>query len=427
MEVIIILFLICLNGLLSMAEISVVSARKSKLETQSKKGNKKAGKVLKAIEQPDKFLSTIQIGITAIGLLTGIYSGDSIGDRLRTLLVECGISPALAGSISIVSILIIVTYFTIILGELVPKRIGLTNPERISTTMIGAMSILSKILHPFVWLLSISTAGVVKLFHIHPNKHAHITEEEIRSIIQEGRDTGEVQPEEQDIMERVFSLGDRDLRSLMTHRNDLIWIDVEDSWNDVERKISEKVHYIYPVSEDSIENIIGVVFLKDIFTCNHNNFRPKLLAHPPQFLPENTSVYHALNTFKKNKIHYAIITDEFGVMQGMVTMNDILESLVGNASELDTENEEYEITEQPDGSWIVDGQYPFFDFLAYFDLDNEDEDYPFYTVGGLFLEQTGHIPHVGESLKWKNFYFEILQMDHVRIAQLRVSKVADPA
>lgn len=425
MEIVIIFILILLNGFLSMIEMSVVSARKSKLETQSRKGNKKAAGVLKALENPDKFLSTIQIGITAIGLLTGIYSGDSIGDRLKCFLIDCGVNSTLASSISVISILIIITYFTIVLGELVPKRIGLTNPERISTAMIGPMAFLSKILHPFVWLLSVSTSAVVKFFRIHPSEDAHITEEEIRSIIQEGCDTGEVQAVEQDIMERVFLLGDRDLRSLMTHRNDLVWIDVKDTWNDVERKLSEKVHYIYPVSENAIENIVGVVFLKDIFNCERDSFSPQSLAHTPQFLPENASVYHALNTFKKNKIHYAIITDEFGVMQGMVTMNDILESLVGNAFELDTENEEYEMLQQADGSWIVDGQYPFFDFLAYFDLDNDDEDYPFYTVGGLFLEQTGHIPHVGETIEWKNFHFEIIQMDHVRISQLRVSKIPD--
>lgn len=401
-----------------MAEIAVVSSRKSKLESLTKKGDQKAKKILKIAEKPEYFLSTVQIAITAIGLVTGLYSGKSLSLPLSNILTNLGFGLSSMWFANIL-VVILVTYFTLVLGELLPKKIGLNNPEKVAGFIISPMNFITKLTYPFVVVLSKSTLFLLKIFRIKKNDDSIITEDEIKQIINESTEDGEIQEVEQDIVERVFSLGDRDVSSLMTHRIDFEWFDVDDGQLQIKKKLENHIHYIYPVADKSLDNIIGVVFLKDLIKMREGSIRN--IVKEPQFLPESSSAYHALEVFKEKKISYALIIDEFGLIIGMVTMNDILESLIGSAEEIGV-SDEYQMIKREDGTWLVDGQYPFFDFLSYFEIENKYQELDYNTLSGLILDLTGKIPKEGEKIYWELFCFEIVDMDIARIDKILVTQ-----
>lgn len=420
MELLIILLLILVNGIFSMSEISVVSSRKSKLDAEAKKGNKTSKQILEVAENPDKFLSTVQIAITAVGLVTGMYSGESLIAPLGRFISKTGLDLYTAQVIARVIIIVSVTYVTLVLGELFPKKLGMNSPEKISGIIIKPMNLLSKLFYPFVWLLSVSTKGLTTIFGIKKHNNT-VTEEEIKSIISESTEDGEIQEVEHDIVDRVFSLGDRDVSSLMTHRTEFEWLDVDDSLENIKSKLSQRVHYIYPVANKSLDKIVGVVYLKDLFNRLDCFTTVKDMMRPPQYLHESVSVYDALESFKKSKIHYALVIDEFGAVEGLVTMNNILESLVGNSSELETEDDENEFMERADGSYLVGGQYSFYDFLCHFDMEDLYQDNNYNTISGLIFSKIGVIPKLGEKIEWNKFVFEIVDMDFTRIDKVLVT------
>ncbi|MBS7313548.1 MAG: hemolysin family protein [Candidatus Onthomorpha sp.] len=420
MELLIILALILVNGLFSMSEISVVSSRKSKLDAQAKKGNKTARQILNVAENPDNFLSTVQIAITAVGLITGMYSGESLREPLGNFIERFGVDPYSAEAIARVVIILVITYVTLVLGELFPKKLGMNSPEKISGIIIKPMNLLTKLFYPFVWLLSVSTQALTSIFGIKKHNNT-VTEEEIKSMINDSTEDGEIQEVEQDIVDRVFSLGDRDISSLMTHRTEFEWLDVDDVLSSIKEKLARKIHYIYPVADKTLDKIVGVVYLKDLFKNTDNNKTIKDIMRQPQYLHESVSVYDALETFKENKIHYALIIDEFGMVEGMVTMNDILESLVGNSSEFETEDDEDEFMERADGTFLIGGQYSFYDFLSHFDMEDVYQDNNYNTISGLLFSKIGVIPKEGEKIEWDKFVFEIVDMDSTRIDKVLVS------
>ena len=420
MELLIILALILVNGLFSMSEISVVSSRKSKLDAQAKKGNKTARQILNVAENPDNFLSTVQIAITAVGLITGMYSGESLREPLGNFIERFGIDPYSAEAIARVVIILVITYVTLVLGELFPKKLGMNSPEKISGIIIKPMNLLTKLFYPCVWLLSVSTQALTSIFGIKKHNNT-VTEEEIKSMINDSTEDGEIQEVEQDIVDRVFSLGDRDISSLMTHRTEFEWLDVDDVLSSIKEKLARKIHYIYPVADKTLDKIVGVVYLKDLFKNTDNNKTIKDIMRQPQYLHESVSVYDALETFKENKIHYALIIDEFGMVEGMVTMNDILESLVGNSSEFETEDDEDEFMERADGTFLIGGQYSFYDFLSHFDMEDVYQDNNYNTISGLLFSKIGVIPKEGEKIEWDKFVFEIVDMDSTRIDKVLVS------
>lgn len=420
MELLIILALILVNGLFSMSEISVVSSRKSKLDAQAKKGNKTARQIVNVAENPDNFLSTVQIAITAVGLITGMYSGESLREPLGNFIERFGIDPYSAEAIARVVIILVITYVTLVLGELFPKKLGMNSPEKISGIIIKPMNLLTKLFYPFVWLLSVSTQALTSIFGIKKHNNT-VTEEEIKSMINDSTEDGEIQEVEQDIVDRVFSLGDRDISSLMTHRTEFEWLDVDDVLSSIKEKLARKIHYIYPVADKTLDKIVGVVYLKDLFKNTDNNKTIKDIMRQPQYLHESVSVYDALETFKENKIHYALIIDEFGMVEGMVTMNDILESLVGNSSEFETEDDEDEFMERADGTFLIGGQYSFYDFLSHFDMEDVYQDNNYNTISGLLFSKIGVIPKEGEKIEWDKFVFEIVDMDSTRIDKVLVS------
>ena len=418
MEIIIIVLLILCNGVLSMSEIALVSARKVKLENSA---NKAALSALKLSQDPDRFLSTVQIGITLIGILTGLYSGEALAQSLAKLLAKSSLLAPYAVGLAQAIIVIIVTYLTLIIGELVPKRIGMGYAERVSMLVAKPMNFLSLVASPFVWLLSKSTALTVRLIGTDATEENKVTEEEIKAIVKEGFDVGEVQEVEQDIVERVFNLGDRNVGSIMTHRSELVWLDLTDSIEQIREKVQENLFNIYPVAAGKFDDIKGVVYLKDLFgRIDEPDFSLSQVIRPAEFMPENQSVYNALEQFKQARVKYGIVTDEFGGIQGIVTLKDIMEGLIGQVPDV---GEEAEIVERSDGTWLVDGQYNFYDFLEYFDMEDLYAEHDYNTLSGLILEILERVPKTGEKLSWLNFEFEIVDMDGARIDKVLVSKI----
>lgn len=421
MEIIIILFFILLNGFFSMSEIAVVSSRKSKLDASLKEGNKNAETILKIKDNPDNFLSTIQIAITTIGLIIGLYTGEQYVGRLAELLKSLNIEVTYAAIIARVVIVVVETFVMLILGELVPKRIGMTNPERVASFIVKPLSFLSKLAFPFVWLLSKTTNAIYSLLGYKPKDSENATEEEIRSIIKDSASAGEIDDKEQKIINRIFDLDDRGIVSLMTPRVDLEWFEKNDTVSSIMQKLSHGVHYIYPVVDKSLDNIVGVVYIKDIIReFDNGELVLSSLIREPNFLHESIGVYDVLETFKKTKIHYAFIIDEFGIVQGMVTMNDILEALVDNSSNLQDADENPDFVKQSDGSFIVDGQYSFYDFLSHFNMKEKFSEYDYDTLSGLILSQTRKLPKVNDEIKWENLTIKILKMEGVRIDKVLV-------
>lgn len=421
MEIIIILVFILLNGFFSMSEIAVVSSRKSKLDASLKEGNKKAETILKIKDNPDNFLSTIQIAITTIGLIIGLYTGEQYVGKLAELLKNLNIETTYAVIIARVVIVVVETFVMLILGELVPKRIGMTNPERVASFIVGPLSLLSKLAFPFVWLLSKTTNAIYSLLGYKPKDSENATEEEIRSIIKESASAGEIDDKEQKIVNRVFDLDDRGIVSLMTPRADLEYFEKNDTISSIMQKLSHGVHYIYPVVDKSLDNIVGVIYIKDIIReFDNSEMVLSSLMREPNFLHESVGVYDVLEIFKKTKIHYAFIIDEFGIVQGMVTMNDILEALIDNSSDLQDADENPEFVKQGDGSFVVDGQYSFYDFLSHFNMKEKFSEYDYDTLSGLILSQTGKPPKVNDEIKWENLTIRILKMEGVRIDKVLV-------
>ncbi|MDR2915786.1 MAG: hemolysin family protein [Tannerella sp.] len=421
MEFIIIIGLIILNGLLSMSEIALVSSRKARLESLAKKGKKSALKALELSKEPDRFLSTIQIGITLIGILTGLFSGEAFAGSLAEVLSNISFIQPYAYAVSKLIIVVIVTYLTLVLGELVPKRIGLSFSEQVAMIIAKPMDLLSKITAPFVWVLSKSTKAVVVLIGLsHAGDNNKVTEEEIKAIVHEGFEGGEVQEVEHDIVERVFHLGDRTVGSIMTHRSELVCIDLSDNVDVIRKKVKTNLYNTYPVISEKLDNIQGVVFLKDLFGyIDSPDFSLSKIIRPAQFIQENMSVYKALEQFRQARTKYGVVTDEFGSVQGIVTFKDIVDALVGEVSEID---DEPEIILRKDGSVLVDGQCSFYSFLEYFDMEDLYEENDYNTLSGLILEVLERVPKTGDSFSWMGFEFEIIDMDGARIDKVLARK-----
>ncbi|MDR0815667.1 MAG: hemolysin family protein [Bacteroidales bacterium] len=414
MELFIILGLILLNGAFSMAEMATISARKSKLEVEADKGNKKSRNLLKTIEHPEHFLSTIQVWITLIGILTGIFSGANIKADLNEFFRRFELLASVSNVLSTIVVVMVVTYFTLVIGELVPKQIGLTQPERIAKSMLPVMKLLSKLMFPFIWLLSVSTKGIVRLFHIR-QQDTLVTEEEIKAIIEESAEQGGIDPAEQEMIERVFHLDDRNITSIMTHRSNIVWLNVQSSVDEQQAYIREHPFSVYPVCDGNIDMVQGFVRNRDLFAL-HDGKPLVELCHSALFVPENNSISTVMDLFKKTGTHVGFVVDEYGSLQGMVTLNDLFEAIVGDMPEVGTEEEDIVLRE--DGTYWVDAQIRFYDFLDYFECEQIST--TFDTLAGFILHQLEHIPEPGEKLEWKSFLFEIADMDGQRIDKVLV-------
>jgi putative hemolysin len=420
MEIFILLALIFLNGLFVMSEIALVSARKSRLENLANKGDETARRALDLANNPELFLSAAQIGITLIAILTGVYSGERFGRYLQPSLEKIEAIRPYAQTISTTFIVIIVTFLSIVFGELIPKRIGLIKAEKIARLVALPVLYFSRATHPFVWLLNKTSNLFLKILNVKSTSDNNVTEEEIKAIISEGTEQGTIEEVEQEIIERVFHLSDRNITSLMTHRSDIIWFDLNDTEDSIRDKIIREPHSVYPICDKDLDNIKGNVTLKDLYVTN--DFTAfKSIMKPAVFVPENITAYRLLERFKQQRVTSCFIVDEYGSLQGMITLNDILQAIVGEMPQPD--DDYYEIVKRKDGTYLVDAQIPFYNFLSYFSRAEwmSEVEQEFDTLAGFILHQLERIPHIGDTMEWKGFQFEIIDMDAQRIDKVLVA------
>lgn len=422
MEFLIILVLVLINGVFAMSELSLVSSRRYKLEKAAKKGNSGAKTALELADNPARFLSTVQIGITLIGILLGVYSGESITKNIAQTLSGVELLAPYATQIGTILSVVFITYLSIVLGELFPKRLGLTFPEPVAMLISRPMKILSAITSPFVWLLTTSNNILLKIFGIKANRDSRVTEEEIKAIVKESAEGGEIQEIEHSIVERVFELGDKKVSSLYTHRSDLVYFNETDDWDTIRRKINSEKHSAYPVcTKNSLDHIRGIVLLKDLFDAENQPFSLKTIIRQPLFINENRSAYQVLEHFKKEKMHYAIVVDEYGTTAGMVTMDDVLDALLGDVTQ--QYQMEYAITQRAENSWLVDGYYNLTEFQRFFGMEIDPEVFRTYTtVSGLFIYHTQNIPEIGDKINIDDHTLEIVDKDGQRIDKIMVTK-----
>ena len=417
--VFILFLLILLNALFVMSEIALVSARKGRLEGLAAKGDDKAKAALELANNPEKFLSTATIGITLIAILTGVYAEEKFSSLLSPFFEQITFTQKYANGIATTVVVILVTFLSIIFGELIPKKFGLLRAEKIARSIAIPMNFLSTVMHPFVWLLSGITNLIFKIFNIKKASDSAVTEEEIKAMISEGSEHGSIEEDEKDIIERVFHLGDRNITSLMTHRTDIVWYNVNDTLTDIKNKFGDIIYSTFPVCEGTVDNIKGIVYVKDLLKSNPDRALADIMK-PALFVPENNSAYQLLEKFKGTRIHSAFIVNEYGTLEGMITLNDILEAIIGDVPQ--TGQEEYEIIKREDGSFLIDAQIGFYDFLSYFeraDWMNEGE-HEFDTLAGFVLHELEHIPATGEKFAWRDFTLEIIDMDGQRIDKILV-------
>ena len=359
-----------------------------------------------------------------LGVVLGVLFGVFVTEDVKVFVEGFEVLKPYSHSLSVGIVVVILTFFSLVLGELLPKRIGLNYPEAIAKGVAVPMKMVSIITMPFIWLLTVSTDFILDIFKIKPTADGKVTEEEIKAIIKEGTEGGEVQEIEQDIVERVFHIGDRKVNSLMTHRKSIVYLSYEDTIEELKAKVLDELHSVYPVCQENLDDVVGIVLLKDLFAgFEKGPFDLKAITKDPVYLIEHTSAYKALENFKKSKVHYALVTDEYGVFQGIITLNDILEALVGDAA--DFYEDEFKLIAREDGTWLVDGHYSLHDFLTYFDMDELINDYDVTTVSGLIMTELGNIPKTGEKLIWNKFQLEVIDMDGVKIDKVLVKAIKE--
>ena len=416
--------LLLLNGVLSMAETALLSVRKTRLQNQHNKGDERAGIVLTLTENPNQFLSVIQIGITSIDLLIGALTAATLGVWIHTELDQF---PILAKYNAIISLLVSVlpiTYLSLVLGELVPKRLALRDPESVSSMVARPMLFFSKIFSPFVKLLSFSTEWILKVMGVKPNLDAPVTEEELHLLIDQGTQAGVFDESEQDMVEGIFSLGDSRVYSLMTPRTELVWLDITDTIEEIRQKIADCPYSRFPVRQDSLETILGIVKSRDLLveSLSGKEVDLKALLKPVHFIPETMFASRALELFKEKNTELLLVVDEFGGLQGLLTINDILEEIVGAM-----EFEEPQATQRQDGSWLLDGMLEVDEFKELFNftsLPHEDE---YETLSGFVMTSLGRVPQAAEHFEWNGYRFEVMDMDGRRVDKVLVTTLPKSA
>lgn len=423
METLVILLLIVLNGLFAMSEIAIVSSRKPRLQQRADEGNKRARLALILAEDPEDFLSTVQIGITLIGILAGVFGGATLAEDLAAVLVTIGIPFRYSETIGVVVVVAIITYLSLVIGELVPKNLALQNAERVATAVAPFMYRLSRIVYPLVWLLSVSTQLMTRLLGVKANEEPSVTDEEIEIMLQQGAKVGVFEPEEPEIVRRLFRLSDRTVRSLMTPRREIIWLDRADTFERVRLKITNNGFSRFPVANGNLDNVVGYIEVKDLIKQISLDPEFDLFSkmYAPLYIPETMSVLELLERFKEKHVHLALVFDEYGGLEGLVTSTDLLEAIVGN---IDMPLVPL-IIPREDGSWLVDGTLTFIELLELLEMDTPARvrKSHFQSVGGFLLSMFKGIPVEGEYVDWEGFRFEIVDMDGFRVDKVIVSNI----
>ncbi|MDP2776354.1 MAG: hemolysin family protein, partial [Anaerolineales bacterium] len=422
-EILIILVLILVNAVLAMSEAALIASRKARLQQQAGEGNKSSGLALKLIEDPNIFLSTIQIGITLIGVLAGAIGGATISKSLAGALQNIPYIGIYSASIALGVVVISITILTIWLGELVPKRLGLNSPEKIAQAVAGPMLFLSRVFSPFIKLMSGATNFVLRLIGVNPSLEPPITEEELQMLISQGTQAGVFEEAEQDMVEGIFSLGDSRVYSLMTPRTELVWLDITDSIEEIRQKIADCPYSRFPVRQDSLETILGIVKSRDLLvdSLSGKEIDLKALLKPAFFIPESMFASRALELFKEKNTELLLVVDEFGGLQGLLTINDILEEIVGAM-----EFEEPQATLRQDGSWLLDGMLEVDEFKEIFNFNTLPHENEYETLSGFVMTSLGRVPQASDNFEWNGYRFEVMDMDSRRVDKVLVTTLPKP-
>lgn len=429
LQILIILILIFLNGIFAMSEIAVVSARKVRLEQRSQEGSASAQAALELANHPNRFLSTVQIGITLVGILAGAFGSATVAKPIQGWLDLTGI-PFLANNsqaISVSLVVIVITYLSLILGELAPKQVALTDPERIAAIVAAPMQRLSHIASPFVRLLSFSTALVLKILGVRPTGEPSVTEEEIKLLLEQAKRGGVIEPSEEEMIDQVFRLGDRRIASLITPRPDIHWLDLDDPEDSLKNQLANGSHSYYPVARGDLDHALGLIKTKDLLArlLSGKDFDLTAELLKPLFLPENMPVLEAIERFRENKVQIALVIDEYGGIQGLLTTTDILEAIAGDFPDVG-DADTNEIVRRADGSLLLDGRMAidrFKDLLGIRALEREKER-AYETLGGFVMTQLGRVPSEGDSFELENYRLEVVDMDELRVDKVLVSEIS---
>ena len=428
LEVSIVVLLILLNGIFAMSEIAVVSARKTRLRQWAEEGNAKARAALELANNPNQFLATIQIGITLVGILAGAFGGATIANELSVILNDISWLAPYSHPLSLALVVGVIAYLSLIVGELVPKRLALNNPERLAMAIAAPMQALSRVAYPAVHLLGLSTEFFMRALGIRPSTEPPVTEEEIRALIEQGTQAGMFEEAEQEMVERVFRLGDRRVSAVMTPRTEIVWLDREASAQEIRHIITESVHSRFLVAEGSLDNVVGVVHAKDLLVhiLSEQVVDLEATLEQPLYVPESMRALKVLELFKQSGTHIALVIDEYGGIQGLVTPSDILEAIVGDLPEAG-EHVDPLAVQREDGSWLLDGMLPVDEFKDLFDLGElPGEDQGIYqTLAGFVVMQLGRIPAATDYFVWEGLKIEVVDMDGNRVDKVLVTPTGD--
>lgn len=425
MDFLIILFLLILNGVFAMYEIALVSSNKARLETFVSKGNKKAKSVLRQLDEPEKFLSMIQIGITLIGIISGAFGGVAIANEIAPFFALIPQLSPYAGKLAMITTVVLITYLSLIIGELVPKSIALHNPERYAISLSPLMILLSKITYPFVWFLSISIRFINRLIGINNEKMPSMTEDELKMILHQSSEQGVIDKDETKMLKDVFRFSDKRANELMTYRRDVVSLHTTDSKNKVLNTIREKHFSNYLLVEKGEDEIIGTISVKDVILMmgNEDTFDLRSIVQPPLFIPESFLARKVLEVFKLNKNKFAIVVNEYGGTEGIITLHDLTESIFGDILE-ENEMEEEDIIVRKDGSMLVEASMNIDDFMDRMGMMDYDDlkEKEFTTLSGLAMYLTGNVPKSSDTFDYKNLHFEIVDTDHGMVDKLLIIK-----
>jgi putative hemolysin len=423
-EIVIVFLLVLVNGLFALSEIAVISARKARLQQRAEDGDKGAQTALALAGEPSRFLSTVQIGITLIGILSGAFGGATLAKEIANALARIEWLAPYSEAIGVAIVVLAITYLSLVIGELVPKRIALNNADRIAARVAPGMEVISRIAAPAVRLLSSSTDLALRLLGVKPSMEPSVTEEEVKMMIYEGTRLGIFEEVEQEIMERVFRLGDRKVSSMMTYRTEIVCLDIEDPLSENLEKLAQAGYSRFPVCRGEPDDILGILLVKDVFAQIHAGRQPDLNAilRPALFIPEAMSALEVLEKFRENKQHVALVVDEFGGITGLVTLNDILEAIVGDVPTVE-EGEEPEVVRREDGTLLLDGSISIHDLKDLLDIDKllDEEEGVYETLGGLVMSHLGKIPEAGDYFDWGTCRFEVMDMDGYRVDKVLVT------
>jgi putative hemolysin len=423
LEILVIFLLILLNGFFSMSEISLVSARKIRLEQRAEEGDRGAKDALKLTESANNYLSAVQVGITLIGILTGAVGGATLADKISVGFKQIPWLAPYASGVSLALVVLLTTYFSLVLGELIPKRLGMNDPEKVASSVAGVMRFISWITTPVIRLLSWSTDVGLRLLGAQKSAEPPITQNEIKVLMEQGTQVGVFNEAEQDMVEGVFRLNDRAIDALMTPRTSIEWLDLKDDPEEIFEQVLVSSHSRFPVADGTLDNVIGIVSTKDLYEQKLSGapFDLKSLTQKPLFIPESTPASKTLEMVKAAGVHEALVIDEYGGLLGMETRFDVLESIVGEIPSQDEETSS-EVIRREDGSYLIDGLLPVDEFKELFDIEElpDEEKIGFQTVGGFVMNQIGSIPTPGDHFEVHNLRIEVVDMDGHRVDKILV-------